>query len=187
MATRRRLIQVSGGALAAAALGRNLQVYAQGSTPEASGSPVVSATPSVEIGDISVLPLKEEGKLIIHTDEPVYEPWFVDNDPANGQGFESAVAFAGARSEERRVGKGSSDVCSSDLQVYAQGSPPEASGSPVVSATPSVEIGDISVLPLKEEGKLIIHTDEPVYEPWFVDNDPANGQGFESAVAFAVA
>lgn len=94
MATRRRLIQVSGGALAAAALGRNLQVYAQGSTPEASGSAVVSATPSVEIGDISVLPLKEEGKLIIHTDEPVYEPWFVDNDPANGQGFESAVAFA---------------------------------------------------------------------------------------------
>lgn len=94
MATRRRLIQVSGGALAAAALGRNLQVSAQDSTPEAFGSPVVSATPSVEIGDISALPLREEGKLIIHTDEPVYEPWFVDNDPANGQGFESAVAFA---------------------------------------------------------------------------------------------
>jgi polar amino acid transport system substrate-binding protein len=94
MATRRRLIQVSGGALAAAALGRNLQVYAQDSTPEAFGSPVVSATPSVEIGDISVLPLREEGKLIIHADEPVYEPWFVDNDPSNRQGFESEVAYA---------------------------------------------------------------------------------------------
>lgn len=94
MATRRRLLQVSGGALAAAALGRNLQVYAQDSTPAAAGTPVVSATPSVEIGDISVLPLKEEGKLVVHTDEPVYEPWFVDNDPSNGEGFESAVAYA---------------------------------------------------------------------------------------------
>lgn len=88
MTTRRKLIQISGGALAAAALGRNLQVSGQESTP------VISATPSVEIGDISALPLVEEGKLIIHTDEPVYEPWFVDNDPANGKGFESAVAFA---------------------------------------------------------------------------------------------
>lgn len=88
MATRRKLIQVSGGALAAAAFGRTLLVSGQESTP------VFSATPSVEIGDISVLPLKEEGKLVIHTDEPVYEPWFVDNDPANGKGFESAVAFA---------------------------------------------------------------------------------------------
>lgn len=92
MATRRRLIQVSGAALAAAAVGRNLQVYAQDSTPQS--SPVIEATPSVEIGDISVLPLKEEGKIVIHTDEPVYEPWFIDNDPANGQGFESAVAYA---------------------------------------------------------------------------------------------
>ena len=29
-------------------------------------------------------------------------------------------------------------------------------------------------------------TDEPVYEPWFVNDDPANGQGFESAVAYAI-
>jgi polar amino acid transport system substrate-binding protein len=30
-------------------------------------------------------------------------------------------------------------------------------------------------------------TDEPVYEPWFVKDDPTSGQGFESAVAYAVA
>ena len=30
-------------------------------------------------------------------------------------------------------------------------------------------------------------TDSPAYEPWFVDDDPTNGQGFESAVAYAVA
>ncbi|MGW0806179.1 ABC transporter substrate-binding protein [Nonomuraea sp. NPDC002799] len=36
-------------------------------------------------------------------------------------------------------------------------------------------------------GKLTIATDKPAFEPWFKDDDPANGQGFESAVAFAVA
>jgi polar amino acid transport system substrate-binding protein len=35
--------------------------------------------------------------------------------------------------------------------------------------------------------KLTVATDSPAYPPWFVDNKPANGKGFESAVAFAVA
>jgi polar amino acid transport system substrate-binding protein len=42
-------------------------------------------------------------------------------------------------------------------------------------------------LPLKEPGRLTIGTDSPAYEPWFKDNDPSNGKGFESAVAYAVA
>ncbi len=42
-------------------------------------------------------------------------------------------------------------------------------------------------LPLKRDGVLTIGTDAPAYEPWFVDNDPSNGKGFESAVAYAVA
>jgi polar amino acid transport system substrate-binding protein len=36
-------------------------------------------------------------------------------------------------------------------------------------------------------GKLTLGTDDPVYPPWFVDNKPDNGQGFEGAVALAVA
>lgn len=36
-------------------------------------------------------------------------------------------------------------------------------------------------------GKLTIATDQPAYEPWFKDDKPANGKGFESAVAYAVA
>ena len=36
-------------------------------------------------------------------------------------------------------------------------------------------------------GKLTIATGDPDYEPWFIDNDPANGKGFEGAVANAVA
>ena len=36
-------------------------------------------------------------------------------------------------------------------------------------------------------GTLTIGTDSPAYEPWFVDDDPTNGEGYESAVAFAIA
>lgn len=42
-------------------------------------------------------------------------------------------------------------------------------------------------LPLHEAGVLTIATDKPAFEPWFVNNDPTNGKGFESAVAYAVA
>ena len=37
------------------------------------------------------------------------------------------------------------------------------------------------------DGVLTIGTSDPSYEPWIVDNDPTNGEGFESAVAYAVA
>ena len=36
-------------------------------------------------------------------------------------------------------------------------------------------------------GKLTIATDQPVYEPWFVDDEPENGKGFEGAIAKALA
>ncbi|BCJ57142.1 ABC transporter substrate-binding protein [Micromonospora endophytica] len=42
-------------------------------------------------------------------------------------------------------------------------------------------------LPTRTPGKLTIATDEPAYQPWFVDDKPDNGEGFESAVAYAVA
>ncbi|HEX4724359.1 MAG TPA: transporter substrate-binding domain-containing protein [Pseudonocardiaceae bacterium] len=36
------------------------------------------------------------GTFTFGTDEPVYEPWFVNDDPTSGRGFESAVAYAAA-------------------------------------------------------------------------------------------
>jgi polar amino acid transport system substrate-binding protein len=36
-------------------------------------------------------------------------------------------------------------------------------------------------------GQLTVATDNPVYTPWFVDNTPSNGKGYESAVAYDVA
>ena len=38
-----------------------------------------------------------------------------------------------------------------------------------------------------DAGKLTVGTDTPAYPPYFVDDDPSNGQGFESAVTYAVA
>ncbi|SDG52511.1 ABC transporter substrate-binding protein [Klenkia brasiliensis] len=42
-------------------------------------------------------------------------------------------------------------------------------------------------LPTVASDTLTIATDTPAYEPWFVDDDPTNGEGYESAVAYAVA
>ena len=41
--------------------------------------------------------------------------------------------------------------------------------------------------PQIKEGVLTIATDEPVYAPWFDNNTPSNGKGYEAAVAYAVA
>ncbi|MBW0099376.1 amino acid ABC transporter substrate-binding protein, partial [Pseudonocardia sp. KRD-184] len=34
---------------------------------------------------------------------------------------------------------------------------------------------------------LTVGTDQPVYPPWYLDDDPTSGRGFESAVAYAIA
>ncbi|SCX49475.1 polar amino acid transport system substrate-binding protein [Klenkia marina] len=55
-----------------------------------------------------------------------------------------------------------------------------ASGSSGGSCTPED-------LPTVTADTLTIATDTPAYQPWFVDDDPTNGEGYESAVAYAVA
>src|SRR5262245_58409480 len=45
----------------------------------------------------------------------------------------------------------------------------------------------VSSLNLVHPGHLTVATDSPVYSPWFKHNDPSNGMGYESAVAYAVA
>lgn len=47
--------------------------------------------------------------------------------------------------------------------------------------------GECDTLPLKTEGVLTVATGEPVFEPWMVDDDPTNQQGFESALVYALA
>jgi polar amino acid transport system substrate-binding protein len=42
-------------------------------------------------------------------------------------------------------------------------------------------------LTLKNAGMLTIGTDKPAYAPWFSNDDPTNGKGFESALSYAIA
>ena len=37
------------------------------------------------------------------------------------------------------------------------------------------------------KGTLTVATDDPVYSPWFVNNKPTNGKGYESALVYALA
>ncbi|MBO4255997.1 ABC transporter substrate-binding protein [Streptomyces griseorubiginosus] len=60
----------------------------------------------------------------------------------------------------------------------------KAAASPSGSTGTTCAKGELAT---KASGKLTIATDEPAYEPWFKDDKPANGKGFESAVAYAVA
>lgn len=52
---------------------------------------------------------------------------------------------------------------------------------PVFNASNSSACGQI------KDGVLTIGTDDPAYGPWFDNNDPSNGKGYEAAVAYAVA
>jgi polar amino acid transport system substrate-binding protein len=46
---------------------------------------------------------------------------------------------------------------------------------------------DKAGLDLRSPGTLTVGTDKPAYPPYFEDDTPANGKGFESAVAYAIA
>ncbi|MEU8847699.1 ABC transporter substrate-binding protein [Streptomyces sp. NPDC048564] len=80
------------------------------------------------------------------------------------------------------------DVATTALLATALGCAPQqeekATGTPSGSAGNTCAKGELAT---KTAGKLTIATDEPAYEPWFKDDKPANGEGFESAVAYTVA
>jgi polar amino acid transport system substrate-binding protein len=63
---------------------------------------------------------------------------------------------------------------------------PESKSTPP-AASPSASACTPANMKTLKAQKLTIGTDNPVYEPWFVDNKPENGKGFEGAVAAAVA
>jgi polar amino acid transport system substrate-binding protein len=55
------------------------------------------------------------------------------------------------------------------------------------SSTSAADACEKEQLSLLTPGTLTVGTDSPAFEPWFSNNDPTTGQGFESAVAYAVA
>ncbi|MFC4031462.1 ABC transporter substrate-binding protein [Streptomyces polygonati] len=72
-----------------------------------------------------------------------------------------------------------------DTQSSAPSSPPSSSAAG--SGSPSAAACAPGALATHSPGKLTIGTDKPAYDPWFSDDDPSNGKGYESAVAYAVA
>jgi len=69
---------------------------------------------------------------------------------------------------------------SSDDEATAPATSPTATGSTASQCSPDS-------LQTKQPGQLTVATDSPAYDPWFSKNDPSNGEGYESAVAYAVA
>ncbi len=60
----------------------------------------------------------------------------------------------------------------------------KATSAPASATTSAASGPDLATV---TPGKLTIATGEPAYEPWVVNDDPSTGDGFEAAVAYAVA
>jgi polar amino acid transport system substrate-binding protein len=60
----------------------------------------------------------------------------------------------------------------------------DAGSDETATAAAECEPGQLETV---NEGQLTIATDKPAFEPYFVNDDPTNGKGFESAVAYAIA
>jgi polar amino acid transport system substrate-binding protein len=74
----------------ALALALSLAVLGCGTSKEDTASTTASASDCTP----AKLATHTQGELTVATDKPAYEPYFVDDEPANGKGFESAVAYA---------------------------------------------------------------------------------------------
>ena len=76
------------------------------------------------------------------------------------------------------------------VSLVVAGCAPSDGGSKAAatsSNSPSANACTKATLQTQTPGTLTIATDNPAYEPWFFDNKPDEQQGFESAIAYAVA
>ncbi len=75
------------------------------------------------------------------------------------------------------------------LAAFAGCGSDDDSGDSGSETTTAVSLDDCTPDQLEtlKSGTLTIGTDRPAYPPYFEDNDPTNGKGFESAVAYAIA
>ncbi|HET9168786.1 MAG TPA: ABC transporter substrate-binding protein [Actinospica sp.] len=73
------------------------------------------------------------------------------------------------------------------VALLASACAPKSDSTATSTASGSAASCSASSLSLHTSGRLTVATDSPAYSPWFDSNDPSNGKGFESAVAYAVA
>jgi polar amino acid transport system substrate-binding protein len=74
--------------------------------------------------------------------------------------------------------------------LLALGCAPQASSTTATDTPPtttSQTAAECAQGKTMKSSVLTVGTDSPAYDPWFRHNDPTNGQGYESAVAYAVA
>jgi polar amino acid transport system substrate-binding protein len=93
----------------------------------------------------------------------------------------AVLAFAAAGCSAKSTGTGTSVT---PVSSPAAASPTDSGAGSSSSAAPSCSP---TTMQTHTSGVLTVGTDSPAFEPWFVDNKPSNGKGFESAVAYAVA
>jgi polar amino acid transport system substrate-binding protein len=95
------------------------------------------------------------------------------------------TAAAGAAITLMAASVGLAGCASSTSSSSSASSSTSAGGSTSASAASCTFAGVQNELYAK--GVLTVATDQPAYPPWFENNKPSNGQGYESAVAYAVA
>ena len=76
------------------ALSLSLAVAACGSSDSSSSASTATTAASCSKADLQTV---SSGKLTVGTDKPAYPPYFEDDKPTNGKGFESAVSYAIAK------------------------------------------------------------------------------------------
>lgn len=77
--------------------------------------------------------------------------------------------------------------CSSSEETAAESTAAETTAAESASESAAIDECALENLTTITPGVLTIGTDTPAYSPYFIDDDPTNGEGFESAVAYAVA
>lgn len=78
-------------------------------------------------------------------------------------------------------------ACSSSEDTAGETTAAETSMEESAAESAAIDECAFENLTTISPGMLTIGTDTPAYPPYFVDDDPTNGEGFESAVAYAVA
>src|SRR5262245_1736263 len=72
-------------------------------------------------------------------------------------------------------------ACGDDEEEPASGNDQAAESTPAADACAKDQLQTV------KDGTLTVGTDKPAFPPYFEDDDPTNGKGFESAVAYAIA
>jgi polar amino acid transport system substrate-binding protein len=86
------------------------------------------------------------------------------------------------------VGLGLVTACASTTSTSPAGTGATSSTAATSSASAAAACSYAAIQPdLYTKGVLTVATDQPAYPPWFENNQPSNGKGYESAVAYAVA